>query len=503
MVGSTNWLLASLRDAKIAIPAHWEAYSRHVSLMKHGVHTNVDFYSLFLKSIPHTPVPKDLANFKIFVAALGSLLLSIPVTLSLIAIGLDKFFSQKLVLTPTRLMAVRTFFYLFSIKKVSRWRDLVAAEIQSNNLLLRFAGSRNPVEIDLIALSDQDKKTLFQALDELAPTCEFSPEVKNLVPDIMGDTKAGYTLFWEDALRAQRKSTVYMPIPDGAKVGNDRVEIVRQLQGRGWSATYLGRCASEMVVLKESYLSEESSEHQRARDILFRESKILTSLNHQGIVRVIDHFVENDRNYLMLEYTEGRDLRQHVDFQGKLPEGKTVEYALALCDVLQYLHRQEPSIIHRDVTPDNIVITPEEAIKLIDFGASRVFIETATGTMIGKHAYMAPEQLRGKATPKSDVYGFGATLYWLLIGEDPLALSQSAIDHEKHGISASLADLIARMTAFEEQARPDLAEVRKDLESIKIAVKKGTFSVVRDNLSNATKSIVISLKKERDKVIER
>ncbi|MBX9692775.1 MAG: hypothetical protein K2Z81_10350, partial [Cyanobacteria bacterium] len=112
-VGASNWLMASLRDAKIAVPAEWVDYSQRSSFLLRRDPSENNFYALFLAPQHRVPIPHDLVNFKLFVGALGALVLSIPMTLSLISVGLDGIIGQRLVLTPTRLMSVYQFLYLF------------------------------------------------------------------------------------------------------------------------------------------------------------------------------------------------------------------------------------------------------------------------------------------------------------------------------------------------------------------------------------------------------
>jgi len=117
------------------------------------------------------------------------------------------------------------------------------------------------------------------------------------------------------------------------------------------------------------------------------------------------------------------------------------------------LHSQNPPIIHRDVTPDNLVLDRTGSIKLIDFGAANEFIATATGTLVGKQSYISPEQFRGKAVPQSDIYALGCTLYYLATGVDPEALSQSTLTSEATAKMTALSALISSCTAMEVEDR--------------------------------------------------
>jgi serine/threonine-protein kinase len=120
-----------------------------------------------------------------------------------------------------------------------------------------------------------------------------------------------------------------------------------------------------------------------------------------------------------------------------------------MAEILNYLHTQDPPIIHRDLTPDNVVRREDNDVVLIDFGAANEFVGTATGTLVGKQAYISPEQLRGKATTSSDIYALGGTVHFLLTGKDPEALSAS---HPKE-----LNAVVSFCTEMETSDRPSSA----------------------------------------------
>jgi serine/threonine protein kinase len=181
------------------------------------------------------------------------------------------------------------------------------------------------------------------------------------------------------------------------------------------------------VVLKEAVIPQDGTEgvREKAKELFDREAKLLMKLDHPGIVHVLDCFNEGERNYLLLEYINGVDLRQLVRQNGVQKESDVLEWAVQVANALKYLHEREQPIIHRDLTPDNIVLRNDGKVLIVDFGAANEFIGNATGTFVGKHSYIAPEQLRGKATVQSDIYAFGCTLFFLLTGSDPEALSPS------------------------------------------------------------------------------
>jgi serine/threonine-protein kinase len=155
----------------------------------------------------------------------------------------------------------------------------------------------------------------------------------------------------------------------------------------------------------------------------------------------------------MLEYINGQDLRQLVQQNGPQREALVLTWAMEMATMLKYLHEQEPPIIHRDFTPDNLVLCQDGSLVLIDFGAANEFIGNATGTFVGKHAFIAPEQFRGKAVVQSDIYAFGCTLYFLLTGKEPEALSTSNPQTENSRISSEMSELIVCCTQLEARRR--------------------------------------------------
>lgn len=244
--------------------------------------------------------------------------------------------------------------------------------------------------------------------------------------------------------------------------------IVRQLALGGLSAVYLAQLnGNKLVVLKESVVPDDARSElkDKAREMFSREAKLLMQLHHPNIVKVIDNFEEGGRSYLLLDYVSGQDLRQYVKQNGRLREYQVLGPAIQIADILTYLHSKEPPLLHRDLTPDNIVLRADGSVVVIDFGAANEFIGNATGTFVGKQAFIAPEQFRGKAVAKSDIYAFGATLYYLLTGQDPEALSQSEPSAVCQ-IKEDLSDLVKRCTSLEPDERPEAREVSQVLKEL-------------------------------------
>ncbi len=342
------------------------------------------------------------------------------------------------------------------------WNDLIAADViegdNKQTLELAFRDDSR-VSLQRHDMKNAELEQLLLAIELWGTNCQRSPNLIDFQRSLQTaalNESIGYTRIWEEELGRRFSTTAFMPLEPGQELRNGRLKVVRQLAFGGLSAIYLVETdGSELAVLKEavvpSAVDEETMKAATAR--LEREFKTLTSLKHQNITAVRDYFVENNRNYLMLNYVNGQDLRQLVKQHGPRSENEVREWGITLASVLTYLHNHEPPILHRDFTPDNVVLQNDGQLVVIDFGAANEFIGQATGTLIGKQAYIAPEQLRGKAQPSSDIYALGASLFFLLTGRDPKPL---AVAHPKSvipEISTEFDDLIATCTAFEPNMR--------------------------------------------------
>ncbi|MFP4498574.1 MAG: protein kinase domain-containing protein [Vulcanimicrobiota bacterium] len=207
---------------------------------------------------------------------------------------------------------------------------------------------------------------------------------------------------------------------------NDRFQVGELINQGGMGFIYLGKdiISNRKVAIKEMIDHFTSREEQSiAIDRFRREAEILCKLDHTAIPRFFEYFLENNRYYLIMEYVQGKDLEKVINEATKkdrlIPLKTAVGWAVEICDVLNYLHTFNPPIIYRDLKPSNIIITPREQIRLVDFGIAKIFISKVRGTMIGTQGYAPPEQYRGNAEPRSDIYSLGATLHHILSGKDP------------------------------------------------------------------------------------
>ena len=214
---------------------------------------------------------------------------------------------------------------------------------------------------------------------------------------------------------------------------NDKLGAV--LQGRYRILGLLGRGGMGVVyqcedlrlpgkrwALKEMTVYDPAS-HEQIEDSFKREAQMLSRLRHRNLPMIVDYFIEESRQYLVMEYIEGENLAQLIGREGQASELQALRWALELAQVLDYLHRQEKPVIFRDLKPDNIIITEDRHIKLVDFGLARQFEpgkrrDTQASGSVG---YAPPEQWEdaSQTDERSDVYSLGATLFYVLTGRPP------------------------------------------------------------------------------------
>lgn len=211
-----------------------------------------------------------------------------------------------------------------------------------------------------------------------------------------------------------------MPIEPGSLLHN-RYRILSVIGKGGMGAVY--RAADETlgvtVAVKENLNVSPESERQ-----FRREATLLASLRHPNLPRVTDHFtIPTSGQYLVMDFVEGEDLRQRLERTGSVSESEALAWARPLCDALRYLHTRTPPVVHRDIKPGNIKITPEGVVMLVDFGLAKV-MESTQSTTLGAKAltpgFSPPEQYGWARTdPRTDIYALAATFYCLLTGVVP------------------------------------------------------------------------------------
>jgi serine/threonine-protein kinase len=201
-----------------------------------------------------------------------------------------------------------------------------------------------------------------------------------------------------------------------------------------------GRICALKEIQVDQYLS--ATQQEQARDQFHREASVLARLDHPNLPKVSDYFSENNRDYLVMDFVPGDDLRQRIEYarskNAHIAEKDILSWANQLCDALLYLHNQNPPVLHRDIKPANIKLTPEGVIKLVDFGLVKVMTsdEDRTITVLqgrGTASYIPLEQYggdTGHTDIRSDIYSFGATLYHIAVGEPPAEAKSRFLNSE-------------------------------------------------------------------------
>lgn len=338
-------------------------------------------------------------------------------------------------------------------------------------------GPASKARIQLGKLSRSTVATFLEDLDKWVGKEQKSPELAKLISDYLNSQSkpvdaSSFTSLWGEELATHMAATSFIPLTKGVQLQTGRFTVLAILSSGGLSAVYLAQTADgTMVVLKESVIPQHLDDaiKNKAHELFEREATLLTKLNHPRITKVLDHFRECGRDYLVLEYLPGKNLRQVVKQSGSQAESIVLEWAAQIIDILQYLHASQPSIIHRDLTPDNILLKNDGTIAVIDFGAANEHLGTATGTLVGKQSYISPEQFKGKATPSSDIYALGSTLFFLLTGDDPEALSVSHPKELRADLSQDIDALVAWCTEMEETERASLEQLIKRIEFLRTA----------------------------------
>jgi tetratricopeptide (TPR) repeat protein/tRNA A-37 threonylcarbamoyl transferase component Bud32 len=250
-----------------------------------------------------------------------------------------------------------------------------------------------------------------------------------------------------------------------------------------------------VVVLKtvQYGLSCSAAEIAALKERIYREARAIAKLNHPNIVIVYDVDDEPEFSFLVMEYLEGRDLKQVLEQERRLDCGRALEIAVQTCNAMEYAHRA--GVFHRDVKPSNIMLLDKDEVKVMDFGIAKIgnyLSLTQTGRVLGTPSYMAPEQIEGHATDgRADLFSLGVVLYELLAGKRPFAADSLAalaykIVHKTHmppslenvELPMALDEVLNRALAKKPEERyQNAAELRAALMEVKAKLAECQTSV--------------------------
>jgi serine/threonine protein kinase len=296
----------------------------------------------------------------------------------------------------------------------------------------------------------------------------------------------------------------------------NRYGVTDTLGRGGIATTYAAKdlTTNQPVALKE--LSLRRMGEFKVLELFEREARTLKQLNHPAIPSYLDYFyvdTADDRAfYIVQELAEGKSLAELAAGGWRTNESGVRQIAAKVLNILIYLQAQKPSVVHRDIKPQNLVLREDGQIFLVDFGAVQDTYRTTVArgsTVVGTYGYMAPEQFRGEAVPATDLYGLGTTLLFLLTHRCPSELPQERLRYnfrDRIQVSDEFADWLQQMVEPDEEdrfssAKEALAALQgKRIKGrarspipIKVAVGLGVAIVITLNASKYLKATWLSL----------
>ncbi|HPZ06856.1 MAG TPA: serine/threonine-protein kinase [Candidatus Eremiobacteraeota bacterium] len=257
--------------------------------------------------------------------------------------------------------------------------------------------------------------------------------------------------------------------------------LIKDILGKGgMGAVYLAedkRLGDRFLAVKEICLHFNSEKDKEMALKQFRlEATMLGKLDHPNLPKVIDYFGYNGKEYLVMEYIQGKTLKDYIEERcSPFPVEQVIKWSLEICSALEYLHEQNPPIVFRDLKPQNIMINNNKQIKLIDFGIAKLFApSTETDTFIharGTMGYCPPEQcsLKGNTDIRSDIYALGATMHYLLTNRNPSVLPFvfPPIKEILPEASEELEKIFSRALALDcDERYGNIKELKEDLKKI-------------------------------------
>ena len=242
----------------------------------------------------------------------------------------------------------------------------------------------------------------------------------------------------------------------------NRYEVIHMLANGAEAQTYraLDLISETEVVIKVLHFGRLNA--WKRFSLFQREAKVLATLNHPRIPRLLDFFKKETPQglsaYLVNSWIEGESLSDIIEQRRLLEESRVLKLAEQLLWILDYLHRFHPPVVHRDLKPSNIIVNAADEAFLIDFGGAQEMLQPMGGggsTVIGTFGYMAPEQFAGRALPASDLYGLGTSLIHLLTGHAPIEIPQKNMQLMFQGLAQGSGGLLRWLT---QMVRPDLSD---------------------------------------------
>ncbi|MBS2008643.1 MAG: serine/threonine protein kinase [Cyanobacteria bacterium SZAS TMP-1] len=343
------------------------------------------------------------------------------------------------------------------------------ANVDFTQSRLNFATAQDiaALSIPLAQIDGEERRQ--QVADAISKYAQNNVEPR-VFAELAPQRELSFTSLWLEALTAAPSRERLLPVSIGT-ILDGRYCVKDRLGAGGQGTIYLAEDIQDakQVVLKESILPVYTNivKRRQALEAFHKEAFALESVKHDNVVRYLGSFVVDHRAYLVLQLVPGRTLSAMVKEDGPLNDKRVVAMAMQMCDILSHLHGLTPPLVHRDFTPDNLIVDNNDKITLIDFAVSVAAWspDSESDEIAGKAAYMAPEQFKGTPQGQSDVYSMGATMHYLLTGETPEPLDESHPILINASVGKELSDIVAGAT------RLDLDKRFKSAESVKDALK--------------------------------
>jgi serine/threonine protein kinase len=289
-----------------------------------------------------------------------------------------------------------------------------------------------------------------------------------------------------------------IPVPQESQVGltgrlssnaylHERYIILRKIGQGGMAAVYQASDTLQHGAWAIKEMSDVALTNAQDRNYAIQsfqqEANLLRALSHPNLPKVIDAFTEGGKHYLVMEFVPGNTLQCMLESRMQpFTEAEVLPWALQLCDVLSYLHNQNPKIIFRDLKPSNIMLTPQGQIKLIDFGIVRFFKpwKTKDTVALGTPGYAAPEAAGGQTDERSDLYSLCVTLHQLLTLNDPLKtmFGMPPARQLNPQVSVELERILASGLQNRRELRwQSVSEMRAELARYKMSLVTGQYPI--------------------------
>lgn len=255
----------------------------------------------------------------------------------------------------------------------------------------------------------------------------------------------------------------------GTVIGG-KYKIVREIGRGGMSVVYLAvdtrlRCN---WAVKEIRRRGSGKRDALVIKRLLAEADLIRRLDHPALPRIVDIIDNKETICIVMDYIAGESLDRLLARAGPQPEERVIDWAVQVCDILAYLHAQQPPIIYRDLKPANLILKPNGGISIIDFGIAREYKEQASAdtSVLGTRGYAPPEQYSGQTDPRSDIYALGMTMRQLLTGIDPgSSASSESVRRQRPELSEGIEAIIRRcVEPAAEERYQSCAELRADLQ---------------------------------------